>query len=80
VEYKSKHDVKYKIVRVDNLSTYYPECLLLSNSLECGGSAAPTSQVCAFPTVIQMITEYRILWRYIPLQWHDVPTKNRDYQ
>jgi hypothetical protein len=58
----------------------YFECLLLHNSLECVGSAAPTSQVYAFATVIQMTTEYHTLCCYAALQWHNVPTENREYQ
>jgi hypothetical protein len=58
----------------------YSEGLLLPSTLECVESAAPTSQVYAPSTVIQMITEYHILWRYAALQWHNVPTKNLEYQ
>jgi hypothetical protein len=54
----------------------YSEVLLLRDSLDCDENAAPTSRVYASPTVIQMITEYRILWHYAPLQWHNVTTKN----
>jgi hypothetical protein len=58
----------------------YSEVTSLRNRLECVESAASTSQIYAFSTVIQMITEYHILHRYAALQWHDVPTKNREYQ
>jgi hypothetical protein len=54
--------------------------LLLNNSFDCGEIAAPTSRVCAFPTVIQMNTEYHILWHYAALQWPNILTKNRSYQ
>jgi hypothetical protein len=57
----------------------YSEGLKLHNSLGCVETAAPTSQVYASSTAIQMITEYHILWRCAALQWHNVPTKNRVY-
>jgi hypothetical protein len=58
----------------------YSEELLLPNGLECEENAAPPSQVYAFSTAIQMITEYNVLWLYAVLQWHIVHTKNRHYQ
>jgi hypothetical protein len=58
----------------------YSEVLLLRDSLDCDENAAPTSRVYASPTVIQMITEYHILWRYAAFEWHNVPTKNYEYQ
>jgi hypothetical protein len=72
--------VTHKIERVDNLSTCYTEDLLLPTSLECGEIVAPTSQVHAFATAMQMIREYHILWRYAAIQWHNVPMKYREYQ
>jgi hypothetical protein len=56
LQHKSNREIKYKIERVGNLSTYYPEGSLLPNSLECGERTAPTSQVYVFSTVIQIIT------------------------
>jgi hypothetical protein len=58
----------------------YSECLLLPNTLDGVESAAPTSQVYASSTVIQMIKEYHILCPYAALQWHNNPTKNREYE
>jgi hypothetical protein len=58
----------------------YYEVISLPNNLGCVESAAPTSQLYAFSTVIQMITENHILCRYAALQWHDVATKNRECQ
>jgi hypothetical protein len=58
----------------------YSEVLLLRGSLDCGENVASTSLVCVSVTVIQMITEYRILCRYVVLQWHNVMTKNRYHQ
>jgi hypothetical protein len=59
---------------------YYSEVVSLPNRLERVESAAPTSRLYAFSTVIQMITEYHFLCRYAALQWHDRPTKNSEYQ
>jgi hypothetical protein len=58
----------------------YSEGSLLRNTRKCVVTDAPTSQVYTFPTVMQMIMEYHKLWRYAFFQWHDVPTKNREYQ
>jgi hypothetical protein len=58
----------------------YSEDLLPPRTLECVESAAPTSQVYSSSTVIQIITEYHILSRYAAHQWHNVPTKNLEYQ
>jgi hypothetical protein len=58
----------------------YSEFLLLLNRLECVEIAAPTSQLYALSTVMRMITEYHLLCRYAALRWHNVPTKNREYQ
>jgi hypothetical protein len=58
----------------------YSDGLLLTTTVGCVGSGAPTSQVYSSSTVIQMVTEYHILWPYAALQWHNVPTKNREYQ
>jgi hypothetical protein len=66
--------------RIIFIRTYIFEGLLLHNNLERIESAAPTSQVYASSTVIKMIMKYHILWRYVALLWHNIPTKNRDYQ
>jgi hypothetical protein len=50
------------------------------NGLQYVGSAAPTSRVYASSTGIQLIAEHNNLWHYATLQWHDVLTKNREYQ
>jgi hypothetical protein len=57
----------------------YSEVLWLRDNSDCDQIAAPTSRVCASPTVIQMITEYHIIWNYAALQWHNVMTKNSYY-
>jgi hypothetical protein len=44
------------------------------------GSNAFTSKVCASSTVLQLNTETQKLWRYAALQWHNVKTKNGEYQ
>jgi hypothetical protein len=46
----------------------YCEILLPPNSLECVGSAAPTSQVYASSTVVQLITESHKLLLYAYIQ------------
>jgi hypothetical protein len=58
----------------------YSEGLLPRNSLQYVGSAAPTSRLYASSTGIQLISENNNLWHYAPLQWHDVLTRNREYQ
>jgi hypothetical protein len=58
----------------------YSEVLLLSDCLDCNENAVCTSRVCAYPTVIQMIAEYHILWHYAAIQWHNVMTKDVYYQ
>jgi hypothetical protein len=58
----------------------FSEGLLPPNSLEYVGIAAPTSRVYASSTAIQLIAENNNLWYYGPLEWHDVLTKNREFQ
>ena len=77
-----------KIERVDSFSTYniyvctyIPRlyCYVIAY-VDCVENAAPTSRVCASPTVVQMITKYHILWHHAALQWHKFMTKNLYYQ
>ena len=58
----------------------YSDVVLLRDSLDCVENAAPTSRVCESATVIEMTTEYYVLWHYAALQWHNVMTKNLYYQ
>jgi hypothetical protein len=58
----------------------YSEHLLPPNSFGCFACAAPTSQLYASSTVIQLTTEINKLWRYAALPWHNNPTKNSGYQ
>jgi hypothetical protein len=53
----------------------YFEGLLPPSTLESAGSAAPTSKVYVSSTIIQLIAEYKKLWCFATLQWHNVPTK-----
>jgi hypothetical protein len=53
----------------------YSDVILLRDSLDGDENAAPTSRIYEFLTVIQMITEYHILWHFAALQWHNGMTK-----
>jgi hypothetical protein len=57
----------------------YSEIFLLRDCSDCNENADPTSRVYAYPTVIQMIAEYHILWHYVTVQWHNIMTKNVYY-
>jgi hypothetical protein len=58
----------------------YSEGLLPPNSLEYVGISAPISRVYASSTGIQLIAENKNLCHCAPFRWHDVLTKNREYQ
>jgi hypothetical protein len=59
------------------------EALLLPNILDplpYVNSGALTSLVCASSAVLQLYKETQRLWRCAALEWHDVASKDREYQ